>query len=104
MSQETVHEYVVTIFNILPSDLSFIHFFPRVSEKFIVPFRTISITASNALVDNLSVGLIKFHADFLELQENKKIRMDIPVKIIGDSPGVQQGGKILIRIRKMCYR
>ena len=27
--------------------------------------------------------------------------MDIPVKIIGDSPGVQQGGKILIRIRKL---
>ena len=25
----------------------------------------------------------------------------IPVKIIGDSPGVQQGGKILIRIRKL---
>ena len=27
--------------------------------------------------------------------------MDIPVKIIGNSPGVQQGGKILIRIRKL---
>ena len=47
------------------------------------------------------VSEVILHADFLELQDNKKIRMDIPVKIIGDSPGVQQGGKILIRIRKL---
>ena len=47
------------------------------------------------------VSEVILHADFLELQENKKIKMDIPVKIIGDSPGVQQGGKILIRIRKL---
>ena len=47
------------------------------------------------------VSEVILHADFLELQENKKIKMEIPVKIIGDSPGVQQGGKILIRIRKL---
>ena len=41
------------------------------------------------------------HADFLELQDNKKVKMEIPVKIIGNSPGVQQGGKILMRIRKL---
>jgi len=47
------------------------------------------------------VSEVILHADFLELQDNKKVKMDIPVKIIGDSPGVQQGGKILIRIRKL---
>ena len=47
------------------------------------------------------VSEVILHADFLELQENKKVKMDIPVKIIGNSPGVQQGGKILIRIRKL---
>ena len=47
------------------------------------------------------VSEVILHADFLELQENKKIKVEIPVKIIGDSPGVQQGGKILIRIRKL---
>ena len=41
------------------------------------------------------------HADFLELQDDKKVKMEIPVKIIGNSPGVQQGGKILMRIRKL---
>ena len=34
------------------------------------------------------VSEVILHADFLELQENKKIKMEIPVKIIGDSPGV----------------
>ena len=47
------------------------------------------------------VSEVILHADFLELQDNKKVKMDIPVKIIGNSPGVQQGGKILIRIRKL---
>ena len=47
------------------------------------------------------VSEVILHADFLELQDNKKVKMDIPVKIIGDSPGVRQGGKILIRIRKL---
>ncbi len=41
------------------------------------------------------------HADFLELQDNKKVKMDIPIKCVGTSPGVMQGGKILIRIRKL---
>ena len=47
------------------------------------------------------VSEIILHADFLKLKDEKKIKMEIPVKIIGDSPGVQQGGKILMRIRKL---
>ncbi len=47
------------------------------------------------------VSEIILHADFLQLKDDKKIKMEIPVKIIGDSPGVQQGGKILMRIRKL---
>ena len=47
------------------------------------------------------VSEIILHADFLELKDNKKIKMDIPVKVLGDAPGVKQGGKILMRIRKL---
>ena len=47
------------------------------------------------------VSEIILHADFLQLKDDKKIKMEIPVKIIGDSPGVQQGGKVLMRIRKL---
>ena len=47
------------------------------------------------------VSEIILHADFLELKDDKKIKMDIPVKVLGDAPGVKQGGKILMRIRKL---
>ena len=58
----------------------------------------------NAILQDIQfhpVSEIILHADFLQLKDDKKIKMEIPVKIIGDSPGVQQGGKILMRIRKL---
>ena len=33
------------------------------------------------------VSEIILHADFLELEDNKKVKMEIPVKAIGNSPG-----------------
>lgn len=39
------------------------------------------------------------HADFLELSEGKAIKMDIPVKFVGTSPGMQQGGKLVQKLR-----
>jgi len=41
------------------------------------------------------------HADFIELFENKKIMMNIPIKIIGDSPGVLEGGQLIIKMRRL---
>lgn len=41
------------------------------------------------------------HADFLQLQEDKPIKMDIPVKLTGSSVGVQKGGKAELKIRKL---
>ncbi len=45
------------------------------------------------------VSEIILHADFLQLFEGKKIRMDIPVKLVGRSPSVMQGG-ILVHKRR----
>jgi large subunit ribosomal protein L25 len=45
------------------------------------------------------VSEIILHADFLQLFENKPIRMDIPVKLIGVSPSVIEGG-ILVHKRR----
>ena len=42
--------------------------------------------------------------DFLELNEDKSIKMEIPVSFTGDSPGVRQGGKILTRLRKLTVK
>jgi large subunit ribosomal protein L25 len=39
------------------------------------------------------------HADFLELFDNKPIRMDIPVLLEGTAPGVMQGGKIISKLK-----
>ncbi|GIV40635.1 MAG: 50S ribosomal protein L25 [Thermonema sp.] len=41
------------------------------------------------------------HADFLLLQEDKPVKMEIPVKVVGSSIGVQKGGKAEIKLRKL---
>ena len=41
------------------------------------------------------------HADFLRLSDDKAIITSIPVKTVGVSPGVLQGGKLITKIRKM---
>lgn len=41
------------------------------------------------------------HIDFLKIIPNKKIKMDIPVKITGKSPGEMEGGKAMSKLRKL---
>jgi large subunit ribosomal protein L25 len=41
------------------------------------------------------------HIDFLNIDENKPVAIDVPVKITGHSEGVKQGGKLQILIRKI---
>ena len=41
------------------------------------------------------------HADFLELNESKPIKMDIPVKFHGNSPGVQRGGRLQVKTSRV---
>lgn len=41
------------------------------------------------------------HADFLELNESKEVKMEIPVRLVGTAVGVIKGGKISIRMRKL---
>ncbi|PRY13195.1 LSU ribosomal protein L25P [Pontibacter ummariensis] len=41
------------------------------------------------------------HVDFLELQEGKPVKMDIPVKFVGTSPGVILGGKLAVKLRSL---
>jgi len=44
------------------------------------------------------------HADFLELFEDKKITMNIPARIVGDSPGVLEGGQLIVKMRRLKIR
>lgn len=41
------------------------------------------------------------HADFLEISDNKPVKIDIPVKLSGNSPGVIKGGKLQMKLRKL---
>jgi large subunit ribosomal protein L25 len=47
------------------------------------------------------VNEVIMHADFLLLEEDKAVKMEIPVKIIGTSVGVQKGGKLLTKIKRL---
>ncbi len=44
------------------------------------------------------------HADFLQLFENKPVKMDIPVRFEGTSPGVIAGGKMITKLRKITVK
>jgi large subunit ribosomal protein L25 len=41
------------------------------------------------------VSEIILHVDFLRISEDRKVKMDIPVRLIGQSPGVAKGGALV---------
>jgi large subunit ribosomal protein L25 len=50
------------------------------------------------------VSDIILHADFLELNENKAVELNVPVKFVGTSPGVMKGGKLVQKITKLTIK
>lgn len=47
------------------------------------------------------VSDIILHVDFLQIFGEKKIKMDIPTVLVGDSPGVARGGRLVNKINKV---
>lgn len=41
------------------------------------------------------VSEIILHADFLRISEGRKIKMDIPTRLVGKAPGVEKGGALV---------
>src|SRR6478736_1823842 len=41
------------------------------------------------------VSEILLHADFLKISEDRKIKMQIPVRLVGQAPGVSKGGALV---------
>ncbi len=41
------------------------------------------------------VSEIILHADFLRISEDRKVKMNIPVKLVGEAPGVTKGGTLV---------
>ena len=44
------------------------------------------------------------HVDFLEIFPDKYVKIDVPVKLEGDAPGLLQGGKLHHLLRKLRVR
>jgi len=44
------------------------------------------------------------HADFMELTEGKLVKVDLPVKLIGNAIGVKNGGKLMQHFRKISVK
>jgi len=42
-----------------------------------------------------AVSEIILHVDFLRISEDRKIKMDIPVRLVGQAPGVAKGGALV---------
>ena len=45
-----------------------------------------------------------YHVDFLEIQKGKAIKIAVPIKVVGNSPGVIKGGKMVQKLRKVTLR
>jgi large subunit ribosomal protein L25 len=41
------------------------------------------------------------HIDFLKIEENKKIKIDVPVKVVGLARGIKAGGKLKTNLRRL---
>lgn len=50
------------------------------------------------------VSEIILHADFLEIFDDKMIKMDIPVRTLGSAPGVLSGGKLTLKNRHLVIK
>ena len=44
------------------------------------------------------------HIDFMELNENKPVVMEVPVKVSGNAIGVRAGGALITKLRRLKFR
>ncbi len=47
------------------------------------------------------VNEMLLHVDFVEIEDGKEVKMDIPIKYVGVSPGVLAGGRLVSTLRKL---
>jgi large subunit ribosomal protein L25 len=87
-------------FNLSEADFRTILFTP---ETFLIEI-TIDGKVFNTILKDVQyhpVGDQVIHADFYEIRPNKPVTVALPVKLTGTSPGVIQGGRLKLKIRKL---
>ena len=67
-------------------------------------------TAVTAIMKDIQFHPVKdniLHVDFLQVEENKPVMMEVPVQLEGLAEGVRAGGKLALQLRKLkvkaCY-
>ncbi len=61
----------------------------------------------NAILQDIQyhpVSEVILHADFLQLFDDKQIKMDIPIKFQGTAPGIIKGGRLMQKLRKISVK
>ena len=61
----------------------------------------------NAILQDIQfhpVNDIILHADFLAISDDKAVEIGVPVKLVGNSIGVRQGGKLVVKSKKLRVR
>jgi len=61
----------------------------------------------NAILQDIQFDPVSdkiLHIDFYQLHDDKEITMDVPVKVVGNSKGVQAGGVLRLNQRKLKVR
>ena len=70
----------------------------RRSQVFTFKSESSALNGKVAIVKDIQQDYVKgrvLHVDFLTLKEDEAIRVEVPVKIVGESPGVKNQGGIL---------
>ncbi|HHP7241783.1 MAG TPA: 50S ribosomal protein L25/general stress protein Ctc [Cyclobacteriaceae bacterium] len=50
------------------------------------------------------VSEVILHADFLLLRDDRLIKMNVPIKLHGNAPGVIKGGKVVMKLRYLTIK
>ncbi|HRH58406.1 MAG: 50S ribosomal protein L25 [Chitinophagales bacterium] len=89
-----------------------VHFTSTISElrgilytpKFFKALINIDGTVHEALLKDVQAHPITEeirHVDFHKLVPGVPVTVEIPIKVVGQSPGVKEGGKLLVKVRKV---
>ena len=89
-----------------------VHFTSTLSElrgilytpKFFKAIINIDGTTHEALLKDVQVHPLTeeiLHIDFHKLLQGAPVIVEVPIRVVGQSPGVKEGGKLLVKVRKV---
>ena len=93
-SEELVH------FSVNPIDVKHLIYTP----DFKIAEVTVDGKAFRAIVKDIQFHPVTdeiLHLDFLQLEDGRSVKLEVPIRFKGTSPGVKSGGKLIQRLRRI---